>query len=183
MKTLAHEIRLLTVRLGASDEQSRIAKRTAQVQLMFREAIEHLYGKYASQVLTHVNAVYIMEDKKAVMKKIAGRKRPLLLVVYMDDSSFRSDVHNQQHYLLQWFQTTYGERLDGFRSYPARNGMRQRHPYETLVRENGTYYAKEVRKALSLTEKKEIQQLCMQIENTHLRKALYRAMVALKSKV
>ena len=182
MKSLSDEMRLLTLHLGASDEKSRIAQRAAQVQVMFQEAIEHLYGAGAREVLSHVNAVYIMEDPHAVPKKSAGGKRPRLLLIYMDDGTFRSDIHNQQYFLLPWFQKTYGEALDGLRTFPSRSGMRLRHPYAELTRDDSTEPQAVAKRKLSAEEKQEAKRLCMTVQNADLRRSLYRAMVAIKSR-
>ena len=123
------------------DDMARIAYRASQVQQEFKEAIEHLYREHAPLVLSHVNAVYILDgnpaEDGAIRKGIRTQSRQKqsspekTLVVYLDDGSFRADIHSQQHFIMLWLNERYGEGIEHFKAYPSRMGMRKKHPYGT----------------------------------------------------
>ena len=160
MKKLSDE--LVLFQDGASKDQNelaRIAFRTAQVQQRFKEAVESIYHNQADLVLSHVNAVYITTEKQPFKRKTAAEALTRAsenkqtesltksLIVYMDDSSFRSDIHNQQHFIILWLNSHYGEEIETFKTLPSRQGMRQKHPYAPASRVNpeptyGTWYQK-----------------------------------------
>lgn len=178
---LMHEKR----RLQALDPEGRLARRIAEVNAMFKDAVEHLYKENASLVLAHVNAVYIKYENDAPSKDSAegeenketrGRK---MLMVYMDDGSFRSDIHSQQHFILLWLKKNYGEDIEIFKTFPSRFGMRNRHPFG----DRDSLKASEkpaIPIPLTFEEKASALQLASKVEDPNLREVFLRAMVAEK---
>lgn len=128
MKRLGGEIARVTGAWGSKSDAARIARRAAEVQAMFKAALEHIYKDKACFVLDHVNAVYIKKEERAgsVFKA---------LYVYMDDGNFRSDVHSQQHFIVLFLRERYGEEIELFKTYPSRMGMKNRHPYASSSEE------------------------------------------------
>ena len=131
MKKIGGELSYLSARLGGSDSDARIARRTAEVQAMFKDALEHIYKEHAAFVLEHVNAVYIKNEKRSGAESEGDTYKALY--IYMDDGNFRSDVHSQQHFILLWLKEKYGEDIEVFKTYPSRMGMKERHPYAQAV--------------------------------------------------
>ena len=164
MKKLGQELERISSRFP-TDEKTLIARRAAKVQAMWKDSIEHVYKEVAPYVLDHVNAVYIKEENGV-----------RTLMAYMDDGDFRSDVHCRQHLIMLRMKERFGEEIEAFKTFPSRFDMRKRHPF---AREHDVV-SRETTKTvpLSADERAEIDNVCAPIEDTALRRALERAMVA-----
>lgn len=167
MKKLGFEVRRVTSGLAARDDSSRVARRAAEVQALWKDALQQLYKENAPYMLQHTNAVYI--------KKENGSKH---LIVYMDDGAARSDIHCQQHFILTWLQEMHGEKVDVFKILPSRFDMRNRHPYETTEDKTAESPRKTTLRALSEKEKEEVERVSSTVENESVRRALRKAMSA-----
>lgn len=176
MKKLGGELARLSRAIGSADDASRLARRAAEVQAMFKDAIQHIYKQNASYVLDHVNAVYIKREKRPGSQDDSDTFKALY--VYMDDGNFRSDVHSQQHFILLLLRERYGEEIELFKTYPSRMGMKSRHPYAEAAEEMREQ-ARRTR-SIPLTEHElgEVEALAERIEDPMLRRKFTRAAVA-----
>lgn len=175
MRKLGSEVSLLSMRLGNADPNARVARRAAEVQAMFKEAIEHIYKENAGYVLDHVNAVYIKREQRPGSEDENDCYKALY--IYMDDGNFRSDVHSQQHFILLWLKEKHGEDIEVFKTYPSRMGMKDRHPYAEAAAEMKESKART--RSIPLDEE-EMAETCAQgerIENERLRDAFMKAAV------
>lgn len=163
MKRLGGEIARVTGAWGSKDDASRIARRAAEVQSMFKAALEHLYKEKAGFVLEHVNAVYIKKEQH-------GERSFKALYVYMDDGNFRSDVHSQQHFIMLFLKDRYGEDIELFKTYPSRMGMKNRHPYASFSEDAAALASAKPSVPLSEGEVEELERLAAVIEDACLRK-------------
>lgn len=163
MKRLGGEVARITGALGSRSDEARIARRAAEVQSMFKAALEHLYKDKAGFVLDHVNAVYIKREQR-------GESSFKALYVYMDDGNFRSDVHSQQHFIMLFLRERYGEEIELFKTYPSRMGMKARHPYAPSAEE--AQRRASVCPSVPLDEKEsaELERLASVIEDPRLKK-------------
>lgn len=181
MRTLSSELSAVTGALSSADQAARIARRAAQVQAMFKDAIEHIYKENACYVLEHVNAVYI---KKEPIGGPESGKTVRTLMIYMDDSSFRSDVHSRQHLIMLLLKERYGEDIEAFKTFPSRFNMRNRHPYASRERvdfasaSSAASASASSAQPLPLTESERarVQRAAAAIEDSHLRARFERAM-------
>lgn len=163
MKRLGGEVARITGALGSRNDEARIARRAAEVQTMFKAALEHIYKDKARFVLDHVNAVYIKREER-------GESTFKALYVYMDDGNFRSDVHSQQHFIMLFLRERYGEDIELFKTYPSRMGMKNRHPYAPSAEELAQM--ERVRPSIPLDERERaaLDEMASVIEDPRLRR-------------
>jgi len=175
MRTLGSELHALSMRLGNADSNARIARRAAEVQAMFKDALEHVYRESAPYVLDHVNAVYIKNEMRTGAQEGEGGYKALY--VYMDDGNFRSDVHSQQHFILLWLKERYGEDIEVFKTFPSRMGMKERHPYARISAQAREKQGKAPSIALSDDEMEEVKAQGELIEDPRLKEAFIKASI------
>ncbi|WP_165052719.1 MULTISPECIES: hypothetical protein [unclassified Adlercreutzia] len=177
MRKLGSELSAVTGGLSSTDQAARIARRAAQVQAMFKAAIEHIYKENARYVLEHVNAVYI--KKEPVGAPEAG-KTVRSLLIYMDDGSFRSDVHSRQHLIMLLLKERYGEEIEVFKTFPSRFNMRNRHPYASREQDERANAPASAAPPLPLTEheRARVSRASAGIEDPRLRARFEHAMEA-----
>ncbi len=164
MKKLGRELNKLAQGAAEGKDKEMVLKmrRAMQVQTMFQEAIESIYGNRAPYVLEHINAVYVMGDPKT-------------LHLYVNDASFRTDLINQQFLIQLYFKDHFGEEIVSFKTYPSRFSMKERHPYQALTGDNGRSQERPPRVPLSREEFDAAVLESRSIENPDVRKAFLAA--------
>ena len=172
MKKLSAELKKVSSRLNGKDDSSRLARRVAEVHALWKDAVEQLYKGNTPYVLKHTNGVCIKKENGLTY-----------LTVYMDDGGVRSDVHCQQHFILTWIEQVHGEKIDVFKTLPARFDMRNRHPYLEGMESSGDSCAsgakgRKSQETLSPQEEKKVLDTASSIEDPRLRHALEKAMSA-----
>lgn len=185
MKKLGEGLNELMVVLGSADEATRMAARSAEVNVHWRTAVEAVYKDAADLVLDHINAVYVMAPDEVV----GGRPTAptpdggTVLVVYSDDSLIRSDLDARQEFLKMKLKEQ-GERVETFKIMPSRFEMKARHPFRrdkddvSTPRFNDTRTPPEPLEALTPDERAHLESQVSSIENSAVRTALLKAMAA-----
>lgn len=175
MRRLSAGLDALLGSLGADDEASRRAQRAAQVETMWRQAVEKVYKDAAQLVLDHVNAVYIMAEEGA------PADAPKTMTVYVDDSTIKSDLDARQEF-LKLFLLEQGEPIGRFRLLSPRFDMRGRHPFRSSDGEGGAPVAAQAYslafRPLTDGEREEVEATTSRIEDDSVRTALKKAMTA-----
>lgn len=205
MKKIGSGVKELMAALGGTDDVSRKAARAAEVNVVWRNAVEAVYGDAASLVLSHVNAVYILDADAVVAGSRDGssRARPApeagtcrppqskkhhqaggaQLVVYSDDSLIRSDIDARQEFLKMRLREQ-GEHVETFKILPSRFDMKARHPFaakEGIERtEAGSRPGVDEAPSEPLTpqQREQLEQQALQVENPSVRSALLKAIDA-----
>lgn len=204
MKKIGAGVKELMAALGGTDDVARKAARAAEVNVVWRNAVEAVYGDAASLVLAHVNAVYILDADAVVAGSRDGssRARPIpeagncrppqskkqqpaggaQLVVYSDDSLIRSDIDARQEFLKMRLREQ-GEHVETFKILPSRFDMKARHPF---VAKEDAGAAQSLRSAggeapsepLTPQQREQLEQQALQVENPSVRSALLKAIDA-----
>lgn len=142
MRRLGSEAAALLESLaGSGDEATRRAARAAEVNSRFRRAVEAVYKQAAPLVLSHVNAVYVLDADATVRgardSRLADqRQEGAQLVVYCDDSLVRSDLDARQEN-LKLNLVLLGEHVGRFFVLPSRADMKQRRPFADATSQEG----------------------------------------------
>lgn len=205
MKKIGVGVKELMAALGGGDDVSRKAARAAEVNVVWRNAVEAVYGEASSLVLSHVNAVYIMEAAAEVGGSRDGMKRARVLaasasavrqqegqsrragaqlVVYCDDSLIRSDLDARQEFLKMRLREQ-GEHVETFKILPSRFDMKARHPF---VREGDFLESAPAAdrpasnaapsEALSPEQREQLESRAREVESQSVREALLKAIDA-----
>ncbi len=205
MKKLGAGIKDIMTALSGGDDAARKAARAAEVNVLWRNAVEAVYKDAAPMVLSHVNAVYIMDADVPVAGSrdgVSGRRAPhaeplgkpgaensrarrrTQLVVYADDSLIRSDLDARQEFLKIQLNGK-GERIDAFRILPSTFDMKARHPFspreERTAAARGSASCGEApsdAEPLSSEQRAALEEKARGVENTAVQKALLKAIEA-----
>lgn len=205
MKKIGAGVKELMAALGGADDVARKAARAAEVNVVWRNAVEAVYGDAAALVLSHVNAVYILDADAVVAGSRDGssrarptpeastcqplqakKQRPAAgaqLVVYSDDSLIRSDIDARQEFLKMRLREQ-GEHVETFKILPSRFDMKARHPFAAA--EGDAHPAPTPRlgdgeplsEPLSPQQLEQLKQQALQVENPSVRNALLKAIDA-----
>ena len=116
--------------LKGMDEDAAKAYRIRKIYDAFGQAILAVYGATAARlVLSHVQAVYIMEDDGTYV----GDAQPLrLLRVYTDDPTVRADLDARQEFIKMRLAAL-GYSVDRLRLHASTFGMKEREPYKDFL--------------------------------------------------
>lgn len=155
-------------REGVADSLAAKARRASQVRDRWATAVRAVYvsDETVEFILSHVNAVYIVEDE---------------LIVYADDSLVRSDLDARQEFLKMALYSQ-GERVFArFKILPSKFGMKQRHPFGApacLNPSRGSLEQDQRLDAAPTFTESQADQLVSSVSDPSLREALKRAVMA-----
>lgn len=118
MKQLGDALNAFFAREGGSDSVAAKARRAAVVRDRWASAVRAVYvtDEAVDFVLSHVNAVYIVDDQ---------------LIVYSDDSMVRSDLDARQEFLKLALNAQGESVFSRFKILPSKFNMKARHPFAT----------------------------------------------------
>ncbi len=175
MKKLGVGIQSILSNINGEEKEQNSLRRAAEVNHIWKTAVEEVYGDASNLILEHTNAVYIMSAEAVDDAKIADRVAHggTVLVVYCDDSMIRSDIDARQEFLKIKINKQ-GERVEIFSIKVSKFGMKSRHPFLNLLESNNI---KNKKKNLTGKECEEINKNVSIIDNNEVRSALYKAIV------
>jgi hypothetical protein len=159
MKTFSQNLFSSLDDLGVSRDAAAKAMRSAQVKNMWRTVVDPIF-------LEHTNAVYIIEEK--------GKK---VLIVYVDDSLFASELNARREMIRLKLLELCQEDVDEFKIYVSRGRYKKNYPFKG---ENTTVFAPRPAKkvALSADQERRVERSCGAIPDKHLREAARNAMIS-----
>ena len=158
MKSVAKGLHGALGSFAKNDELARKTLRAQKVKDMWRGVVEPIF-------LDHTNAVYIIRDE--------DRK---VLIVYVDDSIFASELNARRELIKLKLQQQYNEVIDEFQIKISYGKMKHTHAFKKEVLDP-FYTQKTPSVALSVEKKKELEELVASVPNEHVRKALLQAMI------
>lgn len=173
--SLGFGINRLLQNVDESNEDLKLAYRTAKVQSMFKECCKHLYGEAAFLVLQNINGVFLFSEKEKQGFKHARPDAPTVkkLAIYTCDSTIYADIDSRQEMFKYWFMK-HGERVEKLDIYSSKFQMRKKFPFKNesnFLRSNATNNA--LKASLVLPENiEEIMPQVEKIKNEKLKKSI-----------
>ncbi len=157
MKNLADNINAALSEVEGFDSgEIRKAQRKYEVRMIWKELVEE-------DILQHTNAVYILTEK--------GRKQ---MHVYMDDSLYATELNNRRELISLKCRTDFGEQIDDFIIHISRGKRKMEHPF---IKARETVDSKPPL-ALSVDEKRAVEEACSHIDDEQLRLKFKKAMIS-----
>lgn len=169
MKRFADALDDFFARQGGADSLAAKARRAAQVRDRWAAAVRAVYvsSETVDFILSHVNAVYIMDDE---------------LIVYADDSLVRSDLDARQEFLKMALNSQGENVFARFKILPSKFGMKQRHPFgaPSCLDPGDSVLEHDARGAAEMPRftEEQVDHLVSPVSDPTLREALKRAVMA-----
>ena len=146
---------------GSADEVCKQVK-AAQIEEMYKSAVQSVFGNAAYLVLKHTNAVYCFTEKEITQ-----------FIVYANDSSIRSSLDARQE-LLKIALYKQGLQFSQFKVLPAKKSIKDRHPFEKMTQSAKTPVFRNV----SEQELQQVDNLVASVEDLSVREALKQAVIS-----
>ena len=158
MKSVAKGINSALGQFAQDDELARKTLRAQKVKDMWRHVVEPVF-------LDHTNAVYIIRDQ--------DRK---VLIVYVDDSLFASELNARRELIKLKLHHQYGEDIDEFQIKISYGKMKHTYAFRKEVLDP-FYSHKAPSIPLSFEKRQELEELVSSIPDKNVRTALLQAMI------
>lgn len=144
MRKLGDGLADLVASLGARDSIAAEALRAAQVNALWVEAVQAVFGEAARLVLDHTNTVYLMSGAQGTELRRFDRPRSeartviqgKVLAVYSDDSTVRAEIDARQELIKLEFHRR-GEAVEALKIIPSTFEMKARHPFRETKKGTG----------------------------------------------
>ncbi|MDO4503163.1 MAG: phosphoadenosine phosphosulfate sulfotransferase [Coriobacteriia bacterium] len=165
MKRFGDAVDEFFARQGGSESLAAKARRAAQVRERWATAVRAVYvtDDVVRFILSHVNAVYIMDNE---------------VIVYSDDSLVRSDLDARQEFLKMALNEQ-GERVFArFKILPSKFNMKTRHPFVEPLDCGACAQDSEREPAEVRFSDAQAEQMVEGVQDETLRRALKRAIMA-----
>lgn len=134
MKSLSSGISGFLAAHKEAQERFALQSRVKAVHALWEAAVAQVYRPLGPQairmVLEHINAVYIMKAGQVKHARVPAllADEDLVLVVYCDESLFRTDLDARQEFLKMALRKQ-GENVEAFVIIPTPPRMLNRHPF------------------------------------------------------
>jgi hypothetical protein len=151
-------------KFASNDEEISLLMYQSKVENIWKCALEKYLRRGADAALKSTNAV-------CRMKKNDG----MHLIVYMDDSTARSNVLLKEGFIKKFFRDV-GLEYSIFELLPSRRSMKSRHPFVSVQKETSDNSPHE--RELSDDERREIINSAKELSDTALKKAFIEAFAA-----
>ena len=146
---------------GSADEVRKQVK-AAQIEEIYKNAVQSVFGNAAYLVLKHTNAVYCFTEKEITQ-----------FIVYANDSSIRSSLDARQE-LLKIALFKQGLQFSQFKVLPAKKSIKDRHPFEKVAQSAKMPVFRKVTEQ----ELQQVDNLVASIEDSGVRESLKQAVIS-----
>ena len=146
---------------GSADEVRKQVK-AAQIEEIYKNAVQSVFGNAAYLVLKHTNAVYCFTEKEITQ-----------FIIYANDSSIRSSLDARQE-LLKIALFKQGLQFSQFKVLLAKKSIKDRHPFEKMAQSAKTPVFRKVTEQ----ELQQVDNLVASIEDSGVRESLKQAVIS-----